>query len=181
MSTLTAWLVGVGATLVAAVLATADSALLAFHAAEASPARRTTRSRNASARTARCRWVASWPFITAGAAMAEALPLAAVVRQHAHAARGVDRGRHLSFSPRASVARLATRIRPGRCTRLAPLTNAVSTVLSPAVAFGAMIDRALHAIIPPPPRRRGRPRRRTPSNSPRSSPPKPTSRRRRRS
>ena len=148
VSPLAAWVLAVSATLVAAVLAAADSALLAFHASDASTTSKASFSERERAHRALSmgRVLA---FITAGAALAEALPLPAMspgarVLSAALAAivictiaEGV--GRAVGYSDPPTMQR-----------RLAPITEAASVLLSPAVALGAAIDRGLHAIIPPP-------------------------------
>jgi putative hemolysin len=143
-----AWLIAVTTTFIAAVLATADSALLAFHASQASAASNlSVPERERSHRALSMGRVLA--FITAGAALAEALPLnemtggaRALVAAFSAVvictlAEGV--GRAVGYSNPATVAR-----------RLEPVTQAARVLLSPAVALGAAIDRALNVIIPPP-------------------------------
>ena len=148
MSTLTAWLLAGAATLVAAVLATADSALLAFHASEAS-----TTTNAAFAERERAHRALSMgrvvAFITAGAALAEAVPFAEMSmagRTIAAAlaaivictlAEGV--GRAVGYSNPSAM-----------LSRLDRVITACAVLLSPAVALGAAIDRALNVIIPTP-------------------------------
>ncbi len=148
MTPLYAWLLAGGATILATVLATADSALLAFHASDAS-----TTSDAAFAQRERSHRALSigrvLSYITAGAAMAEALPFATMSmweRMIAAAlsaivictiAEGV--GRAIGYSNPSAMQ-----------TRLAGVTEGASVLLSPAVALGSAIDRTLHAIIPPP-------------------------------
>src|SRR5215831_9977844 len=148
VSPLAAWLLAVAATLVAAVLAAADSALLAFHASDASlTSNASFADRERAHRALSMGRVLA--FITAGAALAEALPLPAMspgarVLSAAIAAivictiaEGV--GRAVGYSDPPTMQR-----------RLAPVTEAAAVLLSPAVALGPAIDRGLHAIIPPP-------------------------------
>ncbi|MGH7620175.1 MAG: hemolysin family protein [Gemmatimonadaceae bacterium] len=149
MNAISAWLLGGAATFVAAILATADSALLAFHASEASAT-----SDAAFAERERMHRALSMgrvlAFITAGAAMAEAVPLA-----------DVSGGARTALAALLAVVICTLGEGVGRAVgysnppviqaRLAPLIRAVTTLLSPAVALGAAIDRALNAIIPAPP------------------------------
>jgi putative hemolysin len=148
VSPLTAWLLAGGATLVAAVLAAADSALLAFHATDGS-----TMTTEAFAERERAHRALSMgrvlAFITAGAGLAQALPFAelSMVGRAVTAAvaavvictlaEGV--GRAVGYSNPATMQQ-----------RLAPVTQAARVLLSPAVALGTAIDRALNVIIPPP-------------------------------
>jgi putative hemolysin len=144
-----AWVVAAVAVLAATLFATADSALLAFHASESS-----TASEHAFGERERLHRALSMgrvlAYIAAGASLAQALHLASmalVPRSAAIAlaalvvgvlAEGV--GRAMGYAtPGATYARLL------------PLTHAVGFVLSPAVALGAAIDRAINVVIPPTP------------------------------
>lgn len=147
MTTLEAWIVAIGATLVATLFATADSALLAFHASEASPV-----SSAAFAERERLHRALSMgrvlAYIAAGAAFAQALevssfplgPRIALTAIVAFVATVISEGlaRAIGYStPAATFARLT------------PMARGLSVLLSPAVALGSFIDRTLHAIIPP--------------------------------
>ena len=140
------WLIAVIAVLVAFVLSTADSALLAFHASDAAaaaPSAIADRERRHRA-LSMGRVLA---YVTAGAALAEALDLGLV-----------------DLMPRAAIMLAASAITClltegiGRALgyanptpihgRLVPVAEFVATVLGPAVALGAAIDRTLHLIIP---------------------------------
>ena len=142
------WLIATIAVLVAFVLSTADSALLAFHASEASgSAQSAVVDRERRHRALSMGRVLA--YVTAGAALAQALDLGLI-----------------AFAPRAAIMIVASVLTclltegVGRALgyanptsihkRLAPVGELVATVLGPAVALGAAIDRALHLIIPPP-------------------------------
>jgi putative hemolysin len=144
-----AWVVAAVAVLAATLFATADSALLAFHASESS-----TASEHAFGERERLHRALSMgrvlAYIAAGASLAQALHLASMALAPRSAAialaalvvgvlaEGV--GRAMGYaSPGATYARLL------------PLTHAVGFVLSPAVALGAAIDRAINVVIPPTP------------------------------
>lgn len=147
MTPFQAWLVAIGATLIATLFATADSALLAFHASEASPV-----SSAAFAERERLHRALSMgrvlAYIAAGAAYSQAVQLSS-----------------FALWPRialtALIALVATTISEGAgravgyaspattFARLTPMAQGLSVLLSPAVAFGTIIDRALQAIIPP--------------------------------
>jgi putative hemolysin len=140
------WAIGIVAVLLASLLATADSALLAFHAIEPSAvsdaafADRERRHRALSMGRVLA-------YVAAGAALAQALHLG-----------------ELDFLPRiGSIALIAVIVATvaeclGRAigyadpssmhSRLQPVINIVGMILSPAVALGAAIDRGLHALIP---------------------------------
>jgi len=149
MTPLYAWLIVIAATILATVFATADSALLAFHASEASMT-----SDAAFAQRERSHRALSMSrvlaYITAGAALAEALPFDAMSGLERIAAAALSAivictisegiGRAIGYSNPSSMQ-----------ARLAGVTEGVNVLLSPAVALGAAIDRTLHAIIPPPP------------------------------
>ena len=146
MTQLWAWLIGIVAVGAAAVLATADSALLALHALES-----TALSGAAFADRERKHRALSMgrvlAYVAAGAALAQAIGIG-------------DR----DFAPRIALVALVAIVVctiaecVGRAigyadpslmhTRLQPVIGAVGTLLSPAVALGAAIERALHAIIP---------------------------------
>ena len=133
---------------VALVLAMADSALLAFHAAEAPTAPSATIDRERRHRALSMGRVLA--YVTAGAALSQALDLGLV-----------------AIAPRAAIMVVASAITcllaegVGRAigyarpdvvhARLAPVTQLVAMLLGPAVSLGAAIDRTLHVIIPPPP------------------------------
>jgi CBS domain containing-hemolysin-like protein len=148
MNALSAWLLAGAATILATVLATADSALLAFHASDtATTSTDDFASRERSHRALSMGRVLA--YITAGAAAAEALPFAdmsggartlsaaAVAIAICTIAEGI--GRAIGYSNPALMQQ-----------RLAGVTEAAAVLLSPAVALGGAIERALHAIIPPP-------------------------------
>jgi CBS domain containing-hemolysin-like protein len=141
------WAIVVLALVSATVCATADSALLAFHAsgtATVSDVGLADRERNHRALS----MGRVLSYITAGAALA----------------RGLSLGQ-IELVPRALATALAAVVvctiaegfgrsigyanPPAVHSRLAPFVRLVSFVLRPAVAFGAAIDRTLHAIIPP--------------------------------
>ena len=144
-----AWAVASVAAVVATLLATADSALLAFHASE-SP----TASEQAFAERERLHRALSMgrvlAYVAAGAALAQSLHLAS-----------------MTVIPRIAVTMTAALIvctfaegagramgyaTPGPTyARLLPMTHAVGAALGPAVALGAAIDRAINVIIPPTP------------------------------
>jgi CBS domain containing-hemolysin-like protein len=149
MTQLSAWLVSVAAVLIATALATADSALLAFHASEASAI-----SGSAFAERERLHRALSMgrvlAYIAAGAALAQALHLASlpilprilVTTSAAILVCTVAEGaaRTIGYANAAST-----------YAKLTPMARGVGVLLSPAVAFGAAIDRTLNAIIPPTP------------------------------
>jgi putative hemolysin len=146
MSQLLAGLIGVVAVVAAALLATADSALLAFHALEPSAA-----SNAAFADRERGHRALSMgrvlAYVAAGAALAQALrvgsrdvgPRMALVAIIAVVVCTIAEcvGRAVGYADPSSMHR-----------RLQPVITAVGTLLSPAVALGAALERALHAIIP---------------------------------
>ncbi len=148
-----AWAIEIIAVACATVFATADSALLAFHASDSSAA--SEHARGDRERLHRALSVGRvLAYVTAGASLAQALGLggmplftqglltavgALVV---CVVAEGV--GRALGYaSPAVTHARLR------------PITSTVAVVLSPVVALGAAIDRGLHAVIPPAPANAG--------------------------
>jgi magnesium and cobalt exporter, CNNM family len=149
MTTVEAWLVAVGAALIATLFATADSALLAFHASEAS-----TVSTAAFSERERLHRALSMgrvvAYIAAGAAFSQALglssfPLGSRIGLTALLAFVVT-------TVAEGVARAVGYSAPATTfARLTPMAHGVSVLLSPAVALGAIIDRALLAIIPPSP------------------------------
>jgi len=146
MTQLWGWLIGIVAVIAAATLATADSALLAFHALEPSLA-----SNAAFADRERRHRALSMgrvlAYVAAGTALAQALDLAS-----------------FDFAPRAGLMALVAIVVctlaecVGRAigyadpssthTRMEPVIHFVGRLLGPAVALGAAIDRALHRIIP---------------------------------
>ncbi len=147
MTTLIAWLVGIGSALVAGLLATADSALLAFHASEAmeaTDAEFTERERQHRALSMGRVLV----YTAAGASMAQALHLASLsigiriivaavaVIVICIASEGVARA--IGYANSAETYR-----------NLSPMIHTVGLILRPAVALGATIDRTLQALIPP--------------------------------
>jgi CBS domain containing-hemolysin-like protein len=147
------WVIEVVAVLLATVFATADSALLAFHASEAS-----TTSEQAFANRERVHRALSMgrvlAYVAAGAALAQALrlstlPLASRVALTVAGAvvvctlaEGV--GRAFGYATPAATH-----------AKLRPITDGLAMVLAPAVALGAAIDRAIHVIIPPTPSNAG--------------------------
>jgi putative hemolysin len=143
------WAIALAAAVCATLFATADSALLAFHASESS-----TASEHAFAERERLHRALSMgrvlAYIAAGASVAQALSLpmrtagerlgviaiAAIVL--CIIAEGV--GRAIGYAtPGATYAKLL------------PMTHAVGMILSPAVGLGAAIDRTIHMVIPPTP------------------------------
>jgi CBS domain containing-hemolysin-like protein len=144
------WLVGVVAAGLATLFAVADSALLAFHASEASaPSSDAFAERERQHRALSMGRVVS--YLAAGAALGQALDISS-----------------LAFFPRIGLSALVTVVicavaeGVGRAigyansqnihTNLNGLTRAVTTLLRPAVALGSSIDRALHLVIPMPDR-----------------------------
>lgn len=147
MTSAWAGILGGLAALCAALCATTDSALLAFHAAEA-----TSLTEAAFADRERHHRALSMgrviSYIVAGAALAQALGLEDLgVGARAIATALVTivictlsegTGRSIGYGHASAT-----------YARLAPFAAVVYAVLSPAVALGAAIDRTLHAIIPP--------------------------------
>ena len=147
ISDIIAWSVGIGAALIAAILSTADSALLAFHASESSG-----HSGPAFAERERLHRALSMgrvlSYIASGAALAQAVDLesfGAMPRILWTIAISVvvcvlaeGTGRAVGYSNAGPTFK-----------RFSSLTKLVATILSPAVALGAAIDRVLHNIIPP--------------------------------
>ncbi|HET7372028.1 MAG TPA: hemolysin family protein [Gemmatimonadaceae bacterium] len=142
------WLITVVTVVAAAVLSMADSALLAFHASDASTAApnvfvdRERRHRALSMGRVLA-------YVTAGAALAQALDLgtAALLTRVAImvvasvviclVTEGV--GRAVGYANPTAVH-----------ARLEPVMQLVTAILGPAVSLGAAIDRTLHVIIPAP-------------------------------
>ena len=147
ISNIVAWSIGIGAAAIAALLSTADSALLAFHASE-SPGEsgQTFAERERLHRALSMGRVLS--YIASGAALAQAIDLesygafprcgwtVAISVVVCILAEGT--GRAVGYSNAATTFR-----------RFAPLTKFVAAVLRPAVALGGAIDRVLQNIIPP--------------------------------
>jgi CBS domain containing-hemolysin-like protein len=148
MIQLIAWTVGIVAALLATLLSVADSALLAFHASEAAaPSSGEFIDRERQHRALSMGRVVS--YLAAGAAFAQALHIGA-----------------MALAPRMLTAVLVTVVictiaeGVGRAIgyvdshrmhrRLSGVTQTVATILRPAVALGATIDRALQAVIPQP-------------------------------
>src|SRR6185437_8755046 len=141
-------IIGVIAALLAALFATADSALLAFHASEAAASEAAFAQRERRHRSLSMARVLA--YIAAGAAFAKPLQLSLlsiVPRAIAAAAAAIlicvlaeGLGRAIGYS-RAGAAH----------ARLVFVVRGVDTLLRPAVAFGGAIERALHAIMPPTP------------------------------
>jgi putative hemolysin len=140
------WVIGVVAVFAASLLATADSALLAFHALESS----TISAAGFADRERRHRALSMGrvlAYVAAGASLAQAMHLGeldVLPRMGAVALIAVVittlaecLGRAIGYADPTAVH-----------SRLQPVINAVGALLSPAVALGAAIDRALHAIIP---------------------------------
>jgi putative hemolysin len=146
ISEIVAWSIGIGAALIAALLSTADSALLAFHASESSG-----QSGPAFAERERLHRSLSMgrvlAYIASGAALAQAIDLESygplprigwtIVISVVICILAEGTGRAVGYSDAGPTFR-----------RFAPLTRLVSTILSPAVALGAAIDRVLQNIIP---------------------------------
>ncbi|HEX8943323.1 MAG TPA: hypothetical protein VF785_09310, partial [Gemmatimonadaceae bacterium] len=146
MTQLLGWLIGIIAVLAAALLATADSALLAFHALESS----TVSDAAFADRERRHRALAMGrvlAYVAAGAALAQAIhldsfglmPRAGLVAIVAVVVCTLAEcvGRAIGYADPSTIH-----------ARLDPVIRFVGALLSPAVALGAAIDRALHAIIP---------------------------------
>jgi CBS domain containing-hemolysin-like protein len=141
-----AWSIGVGAAVIAALLSTADSALLAFHASESS-----VESGSSFAERERLHRSLSMgrvlSYIASGAALAQAIDLesyGAIPRFGWTVAISVvvcilaeGTGRAVGYTNGA-----------GTLQRFAPLTGLVATILTPAVALGGAIDRVLLNLIP---------------------------------
>lgn len=145
---ISAWIVGVVATLVACACAAADAALLVSHVSETASvwdAEFADRERDHRA-LSMARVLA---YVVAGASFAQALrlPLASPpIRVLAIAIAAtlvcvVAEGMGPAIGEADSQA----------AVRFEPLTRLVSFVLSPAVMLGQLIDRALHLVIPPVP------------------------------
>jgi putative hemolysin len=141
-----AWTIGVVGAFVAAMLSTADSALLAFHASESSALPPTVvAERERLHRALSMGRVLA--YVVTGAALARALGLdslgvaarlvAIVVASSVVGVLAEGVGRAIGYAS-AGVT----------YARLTPMMRAVGIALSPAVALGAAIERALHAIIP---------------------------------
>jgi putative hemolysin len=143
-----AWSAGAIAAFAATLLATTDSALLAFHASEGSPTSAAFAERERLHRALSMGRVIA--YIAAGAALAQGMHLAS-----------------LSMLPRVLLAAFASIL---ICTvsegmaraigyanpastyaRFSGVARVVGMVLSPPVALGAAIERTLHAVIPPVP------------------------------
>jgi putative hemolysin len=143
------WAIALAAVICAILFATADSALLAFHASESS-----TASEHEFAERERLHRALSMgrvlAYIATGASVAQAL--------------GLDTR---AVAPRIGLTALAAIViciiaegmgraigyaTPGATyKKLLPVTHAVGALLSPAVGLGAAIDRTIHVIIPPTP------------------------------
>ena len=149
MMTLWAWAVASIATAVATLLATADSALLAFHASESS-----TASEHAFAERERLHRALSMgrvlAYITTGSALAQALHLASTAVAPRMAITAMAALVVCTFAE--GVGRAMGYATPGATyARLLPITHTVGMILGPAVALGGAIDRAINLIIPPTP------------------------------
>ncbi|HEY9226404.1 MAG TPA: hypothetical protein VIP11_07160, partial [Gemmatimonadaceae bacterium] len=143
------WVFGVVATIVATLLSTADSALLAFHASETSSISDADFvERERLHRALSLGRVLS--YIAAGAAFAQGLQLEAtpmatrivVVALVGIAVCTVSEGvgRAIGYSKPAATH-----------ARLAGVSRLIALLLRPAVALGAAIDRGLLVVIPPTP------------------------------
>ncbi len=146
MTTLWAWAIGVIAALGAVLSCTADSALLAAHAAggaDEAAAEHTERERMHRALS-----IARVVFyIACGASFAQALSLSSRASSERLGLIAVvagvvcliseGTGRTIGYAVPASAIR-----------RLGPLMRAIGTVLRPAVALGAAFERTLNAVIP---------------------------------
>jgi putative hemolysin len=144
-----AWIVCVVTTGIATVLATADSALLAFHASEASSV-----SDDAFAERERLHRALSMgrvlAYITAGAALAQALSLATMTIGSRVLAIAV--ASLVVCTIAEGMARAIGYADPaGTHARTTPLARVTAVLLSPAVALGAAIDRTLNSLLPPTP------------------------------
>jgi CBS domain containing-hemolysin-like protein len=147
ISDIIAWTIGIGAAVIAALLSTADSALLAFHASESGG-----QSGSAFAERERLHRALSMgrvlSYIASGAALAQAIDLesyGALPRFGWTVAISVvvcvlaeGTGRAVGYSSSSATFK-----------RFSGLTKFVATVLSPAVALGGAIDRVLQSLIPP--------------------------------
>jgi CBS domain containing-hemolysin-like protein len=147
MSEITAWIIGVVATAAAALFACADSALLAFHASDtAAPTSAGFAERERAHRALSMARVVG--YIIAGAAFAQAMHFTLL-----------DGWTRILTVCGAAVVICALSEGVGRAAgyadpvpihkRLAPLVQAVSVALRPAVALGTAIDRTLLVVIPP--------------------------------
>src|SRR5215470_1504011 len=149
MTTLVPWIVAVVATLIASALGTADSALLAFHASEASTASDAAfAERERSHRALSMARVLS--YIVVGTALSQCLHLATMpigLRVATIAAAAI-----VVCTITEGMARAIGYAKPAPAhAHLSFITRLAVVVLSPAVALGAAIDRGLNAIIPPTP------------------------------
>jgi magnesium and cobalt exporter, CNNM family len=146
MSGMTAWIIGVVATAAAALFACADSALLAFHAAETEPP--TSASFAERERQHRALSMARvLGYILAGATLAQAMhfstldtwPRILTVCGSAVVIAAVSEavGRAAGYADPTAVH-----------ARLMPIVNGVAFALRPVVAFGSAIDRTLLIVIP---------------------------------
>jgi CBS domain containing-hemolysin-like protein len=146
ISDVVAWTIGIGAALIAALLSTADSALLAFHASESSG-----ESGPAFAERERLHRALSMgrvlSYIASGAALAQAIDLESygplprfawtVAISVVVCVLAEGTGRAVGYANAAATFK-----------RFGPLMTFVATVLRPAVALGGAIDRVLQNIIP---------------------------------
>ena len=146
MNLLWAWAAASIAAAVATLLATADSALLAFHASESS-----TTSEHAFSERERLHRALSMgrvlAYIAAGAALGQALQLAAMPLQQRAGATAMAALIVCTFAE--GVGRALGYATPGATyARLMPVTHAMGLMLGPVVALGAAIDRAINVVIP---------------------------------
>jgi putative hemolysin len=146
---ISAWIVGVAATLAAFACAAADAALLVSHVSETASAwdaEFADRERDHRA-LSMARVLA---YVVAGAAFAQALRLpleSPLVRVLAIA---ITAGLVCIVSEGLGPAIGEADAKAGT-PRFEPLTRFVSFVLGPAAMLGQLIDRALHLVIPPAP------------------------------
>jgi CBS domain containing-hemolysin-like protein len=146
MTTAWTWAIEVVAVLLATLFATADSALLAFHASEAS-----TTSERAFADRERLHRALSMgrvlAYVAAGAALAQALGLSNLPVATRLLATAV--GAVVVCTLAEGVGRAFGYATPGAThAKLRPVTDGLALILAPAVALGATIDRAIHVVIP---------------------------------
>jgi CBS domain containing-hemolysin-like protein len=146
MITFWEWAIAVIAALLATLFATADSALLAFHASESS-----TASEHAFAERERLHRALSMArvlaYVAAGASLAQALQLSSMALLPRIVTTAV--AAVIVCICAEGVGRAMGYAAPGRTyALLLPISQAVGVVLGPFVALGAAIDRTIHAIIP---------------------------------
>jgi CBS domain containing-hemolysin-like protein len=143
-----AWVIGIGAALGAMLLAIADSALLAIHAAATDePVPETLRAERE--RTHRALSMARiLAYVTSGAALAQALHLASLSHTNRVAVGGF--AALVAVALCEGIGRGIGYARPGTVlARSAPIIRVVRVLLAPVVSLGATLERLLVVIIPP--------------------------------